>query len=303
MTALLAAPIVLPLLAAALCILAGASRTAQRVDRPDDAHRAGADRRRHPDPRRRPRRRRRPGRGLAGTARHHARRRPALGDHAGDGHRRAAGRARLRHRPARRRAQPRRVPVVVHDPGRGRVGVVPHRRPVHPVRRHRDDADRELRADHARRSARPGPRRDDLRRHQPHRVGAVPGRAGAHYAATGTVNMADLGGRDRRAPERAAGRPRRAVPRRVRHQGGDRPALLLAARQLPDAHRRRSPRSSPACSPRSGSTPSSAPRRCSSRRTPGSARSCWCRPASRWSSASSGPSPRRTCGGSSPSTS
>ena len=53
---------------------------------------------------------------------------------------------------------------------------VPHRRPVQPVRRHRDDAHRELRADDARRSPRAGPLRHDLRRHQPRRLGAVPRR-------------------------------------------------------------------------------------------------------------------------------
>ena len=53
------------------------------------------------------------------------------------------------------------VPVDVHDPRGRRGGVVPHRRPVHAVRRHRDDAHRELRAADARRSPRAGPRRHD----------------------------------------------------------------------------------------------------------------------------------------------
>ena len=43
----------------------------------------------------------------------------------------------------------------------------------------RDDADRELRAAHARRTTRAGPLGHDLRRHQPHRVDAVRHRAGA----------------------------------------------------------------------------------------------------------------------------
>ncbi len=60
----------------------------------------------------------------------------------------AARGARLRDRPARRRAQPRRLPVGVPHPRRGRRRVVPHRRPVQPVRRLRDDAHRELRAHH-----------------------------------------------------------------------------------------------------------------------------------------------------------
>ena len=62
------------------------------------------------------------GRRVAGADGHHARRRPALGPaccvrRLGD----AAGRARLRHRPAGRRAQPRRLPVRVPRAGRRRV--------------------------------------------------------------------------------------------------------------------------------------------------------------------------------------
>ena len=56
--------------------------------------------------------------------------------------------------------------------------VVPHRRPVQPVRRVRGDADGELRADHPRGPSRPGAQRHDLRRHQPARVDAVPHRPG-----------------------------------------------------------------------------------------------------------------------------
>ena len=67
------------------------------------------------------------------------------------------------------------------------------------------------------------------------------------YSATGTVNMADLADPHRRAPAGRAHRLRRAPARRVRHQGRGVPAVLLAARQLPDRARRRSPRSSPAC--------------------------------------------------------
>ena len=56
---------------------------------------------------------------------------------------------------------------------------VPHRRPVQPVRRVRDDAHRELRAAHARRTPRAGALGHDLRRHQPARVDAVRHRARA----------------------------------------------------------------------------------------------------------------------------
>ena len=58
--------------------------------------------------------------------------------------------------------------VVPRARRRGRR-LVPHRRPLQPVRRVRDDAHRELRAAHARRAARAGPLRHDLRRHQPRR--------------------------------------------------------------------------------------------------------------------------------------
>ena len=65
---------------------------------------------------------------------------------------------------------------------------------------------------------------------------------GLVYAATGTVNMADAA---RAAAGRARGRAGRARADdagRLRHQGGDLPAVLLAARQLPDGavagHRR-----------------------------------------------------------------
>ena len=54
------------------------------------------------------------------------------------------------------------------------------------------------------------------------------------YSATGTVNMADLAQPHRRAPTRRAHGVRGAAARRVRHQGRGVPAVLLAARQLPD---------------------------------------------------------------------
>ena len=211
------------------------------------AERARADLAGHPPARRRRRRGRRPGRRLAGARRHQPRRRPAVGDHAADGVDRAALRARLRHRPARRRAQPRRLPVGVHDPRRRRVGGLPDRRPVQPVRRRRDDAHGQLRADHARRTAGAGALGHDVRRHQPRRVGAVPDRPGLHVRRHGHRQHGRPGRAHRRAAERRAGRAGRAAVRRLRHQGGAVPAVLLAARQLPDARRRPSPPSSPGC--------------------------------------------------------
>ena len=58
-------------------------------------------------------------------------------------------------------------------------GVVPHRRPVQPVRRLRDDADGQLRAADPRRRPRAGALGHDLRRHQPDRVDPVRHRARA----------------------------------------------------------------------------------------------------------------------------
>ena len=94
------------------------------------------------------------------------------------------------------------------------------------------------------------------------------------YSATGTVNMADLAGQDRRAAHRSAQRVRRAAPRRVRHQGRRCSRCSSGCPTATRRRRRRSPRCSPACSPRSASTRSSAPRRCSSRRTAGRPRCC-----------------------------
>ena len=54
------------------------------------------------------------------------------------------------------------------------------------------------------------------------------------YAATGTVNMALLAERIPELPGGDPGRDRAVVPRRVRHQGGDLPAVLLAPRLLSD---------------------------------------------------------------------
>ena len=54
------------------------------------------------------------------------------------------------------------------------------------------------------------------------------------YAATGTVNMADLAGKIGEPAARPPQRLRRAPARGVRHQGRPVPAVLLAARQLPD---------------------------------------------------------------------
>ena len=282
MTTLLVLPIVLPLLAAALCILTGSSRAAQRaiglttltalvpisiaiLVRVDDDGQH-----------------RRPGRRLAGADRHHADRRPPVGDHVGHREHRAAGGARVRHRPARRRAQPRRVPVDVHDPRRRRGGVVPHRRPVHAVRRHRDDADRELRPVDARRSPGAGARRHDLRRHQPHRLDAVPRRRWP-------------------SPTRPPGRstwPTSAI--------GSRRCRAACAPPSPaccsscSASRRRSPRCTSGCRTAYPTAPSAVTaifaglltkvgiyaiirtQTCCSRPTPASARSCSSPPAPRW---------------------
>jgi multicomponent Na+:H+ antiporter subunit D len=88
------------------------------------------------------------------------------------------------------------------------------------------------------------------------------------YAATGTVNMADLSVRIAELDPDVRGAFALGAARGVRHQGRD---LSRCSSGCPTATRprpARSPRSSPDCSPRSASTPSSAPRRCCSRPTP-----------------------------------
>ena len=118
---------------------------------------------------------------------------------------------------------------------------------------------------------------------------------GLIYGATGTVTMADLGPRLDALPD------------------GTRTALQLAlltafgsrrrssrwprgCRTATRPHRRRSPRCSRGCSPRSGCTRSCGPRRCCSAPTrPGPC--CWWSRWPRWSSASSARWPRTTCAG------
>ena len=118
--------------------------------------------------------------------------------------------------------------------------------------------------DHARRTARPGALRHDLRRDQPARFGAVPGGPGVHLRG----HRHGQHGRPRRPH-------RRAAPAACRPDWPDCSSSCSASRRAssrsssgcPTAtrpRRRRSRRSSPACSPRSACTPSSAPRPCCS---------------------------------------
>ena len=74
---------------------------------------------------------------------------------------------------------------------------------------------------------------DDLRGHQPLARCSSCWRWRT-YAATGTVNLADLSVAHRRPAERVRS-GLAAAHRGVRHQGRHLPALLLAARQLPTA--------------------------------------------------------------------
>ena len=127
--------------------------------------------------------------------------------------------------------------VGLHDPRRRRLGGVPHRRPVQPVRLVRDDAHRELRAAHPRRPSRTGARRHDVRGHQPARVDAVHHRARLHLLGDGHGEHGRSRRQDRRPAHRTAPGVRRAARRRVRRQGRDVPAVLVAARQLPDGAR------------------------------------------------------------------
>ena len=107
------------------------------------------------------------------------------------------------------------------------------------------------------------------------------------YSATGTVNMADLANRIGELPPGVRSAMRRPARGRLRHQGRDLPALLLASRQLPHGaiadHRglRRPPHQGRRLRDRSD------PARSCSPRTPGRPRCCSCSPQRRCSSASS----------------
>ena len=57
------------------------------------------------------------------------------------------------------------------------------------------------------------------------------------YGATGTVNIAQLSVRIAELPDERAAHPAPAAAHRVRHQGGGLPALVLAARLVPDGAR------------------------------------------------------------------
>ena len=203
--------------------------------------------------------------GWEAPVRHRARRRPALGDHAADLGDRAAGGAALRRRTGRRRPASRDarvdLPPELPDPVGRRLQRVHRGRPLQPLRGVRDPAVGELRAAHPRRHGRAHPRGRHVHHREPRLVAVLPQRDrpdlrrhrnGEHRAA--------LGAHRRAAAERAA-HPAPAAAHRVRHQGGDLPAVVLAARLLPDGARHRSPRCSRACSRRSASTRSSAPRR------------------------------------------
>ena len=129
-----------------------------------------------------------------------------------------------------------------------RLQRVPRRRPVQPLRRLRDPAVRQLRAAHPRRHRRRGsaPARSTSwstcspRRCSSSRIAAV-------YAATGTLNLAQLAERLGDLPDRVSPGAAAAAADDVRDQGGGVPAVAVAAGQLPDGARRRSPRCSPAC--------------------------------------------------------
>ena len=151
----------------------------------------------------------------------------------------------------------------------------------------------ELRAAHARRHRRAHPRGRHVHHREPRLVAVLPqrDRADLRRHRHGEHRPA-LGAHRRAAAERAA-HPAPAAAHRVRHQGGDLPAVVLAARLVPDrartghrgvrrpAHEGRRLRDHPH---RDGDLRRGRPRRCCS----------WSSAASRWSSASSARSPRPT---------
>ena len=122
------------------------------------------------------------------------------------------------------------------------------------------------------------------------------------YSATGTVNMAEL---SQRIPELSSG-VRTGFSLLLILVFGIKAGLFPLFFWLPDSYPTapaRSPRCSPDCSPRSACTRSSARRPCSSRPMPSRARSSWCSPDSRWWSGYSVRWHRTTCAACCPSTS
>ncbi len=165
----------------------------------------------------------------------------------------------------------REAPVSIYHPtflilvGR-RLQRLPRRRPVQPLRQLRDPARRQLRAAHPRRHRGADAGRHDLRRRQRGRPRCSSwSRSASTYAAAGTLNLAQISPAPRRRcptsvePDAAAAAAASPSPSR-RPSSRCRCGCPTATRPP----RPRSPRSSPACSPRSASTRSSAPRPCSS---------------------------------------
>ena len=235
--------VLLPLLGAAIALILGRHRRAQivvstavlaigRRDRRGAARRGRLGRAggRH-------------GRRLGDPVRHRARRRPArrrscsldLGD-------RAARGAALLRRTGRRRPAIDETPVSIFhpslpDPVGRRLQRVHRGRPVQPLRGLRDPAVGELRADHPRRHGRAHPHRRHVHRRRARLVALLPQRDRPDLRRPRHgEHGADLGAHGRAAAERAA-RPAPAAAHRVRHQGGGLPAVVLAARLVPDRAR------------------------------------------------------------------
>ena len=99
------------------------------------------------------------------------------------------------------------------------------------------------------------------------------------YAATGTMNLADLVGHIAELPAGLRSGARRAAARRLRNQGRPVPVLLLAPRQLPDGAGSGHGDLRRAAHQGRRSTPSSARRRCCSRATAAPPRCCSSSPA------------------------
>ena len=191
------------------------------------------------------------GRRLADPVRHRAVRRSARRA-AGRGleHRAARGAA-LLGRPGRGRRRRRHtgldLPPVVPDPRGGHLHRVHRRRPVQPLRRLRDPARRVVRADHPRQHRVAHPHRRRLHRRLARVVDPVPRRdrrdlRGARHREHG----ADLRADDR-ASAGDADRPARHAAARVQHQGRRLPAVVLAARLATRPRPHRSRRCSRAC--------------------------------------------------------
>ena len=173
---------------------------------------------------------------LAGAVRDRPRGRSALGDHGpclGDHRPCGCGVFARRHRRASRAVRLLRVPAF-HDAGCLRV--VPHGRHLQHVRVVRGHADQLVRPHEPRRRAAPDGGGGQIRHAQPHLLEPVPRRVRHPLRADGNTQHGRPRGAFARIHEAGiADHDGDAVPRGLRPEGGDVPAVFLASSVLPHA--------------------------------------------------------------------